>query len=560
MTTSVAIARRVGLLVIAVMCAMATPRAQTPEAKVLKAPISPGTIAQLARLPPSDATNQRLTEAAGHGNDGVRAAAARVVFVSRRTALVPALMTAFQRETQDWARFEQSRAIASLGSSDEERRLAERWEVTRDVPTLFGIAAGRGSSTLALLPRVRELISSPSVLSELLQLATRLEPTALTQVVERARDRADDVLLDGALSAARAAKFEVPVQPVVGVLRQGVESPIANIAMWHVLTQWSEATASLPPAWVAALTEMIPTELDAGADPDARIVYELVSRAIGRPADTGERWLASLRQRSSMTSERLGLPAVRALLRPDELTALAAAHNVTINASSGTASMLVGRSRTAIDPSFTTVGGYPTGFVSSVFKAVNCSPSSAARQGAGGAAADVMFGADGRVTQLATVNTAASDACMEAAQVLFKTYVPPQATIRGDAQRALLMLPFDADFVACHDVPLGVASSAGFSVVLSKQSGEMRPPKLTRDRKPLYTPQALEEGVTGVVLLESVVTATGCVRSVRVLASLHPQLDWQAIRAVTAWRFAPATLNGKPVSMIIRAHLSFTMK
>jgi hypothetical protein len=198
------------------------------------------------------------------------------------------------------------------------------------VPTLFGLAAGRGISTLALLPRVRELISNPTVLSELLQLATRLEPGALTQLVERARDRADNVLLDAALSAARAARFEVPVEPVVGVLRQSVESPIANVAMWHVLTRWSETTASLPPAWGAALTEVFPTELDADAAPDVRVVYELVSRALKRPADAGERWMATLRQRSSMTSERLDLPAVRALLRPDELTALSAAHNLRV--------------------------------------------------------------------------------------------------------------------------------------------------------------------------------------------------------------------------------------
>ena len=552
--------RRVVVLLIAVICAMATPQAQTPEAKVLAAAISPGTIAQLVRFPPSDATNQRLTEAAGHGNDGVRAAAARVVFVARRSAVVPALMTSFQRETQPTARFEQARAIAFLGGPDEERQLVERWEVTRDVPTLFGLAAGRGTSTLVLLPRVRELISSPWVLSELLHLATRLEPRALTEVVERARDRADDVLLDGALSAARAARFEVPVEPVVGVLRQSVESPIANVAMWHVLTRWSETTASLPPAWVAALTDVFPTALDAGAEPDVRVVYELVSRALKRPADTGERWMASLRQRSSMTAARLNLPAVRALLGADERMALAAAHDININGSSAPTSVLVGRSRTAIEPSFTTVGGYPPGLVSSVFKAANCSASGAARQGAGGAAADVMFGADGRVTQLATVNTGASNACMEAAQILFKTYVPAQETIRGDGQRALLMLPFDTEFVACHDGPLIAGSSTDLSRVLSTQLGEIQLPKPIGDRKPIYSARALAERVTGDVQLESVLTTTGCVRSLRVVGSLHPDLDWNAIRAVTGWRFRPATLNGQPVPTIIRVLVTFTMK
>lgn len=270
--------------------------------------------------------------------------------------------------------------------------------------------------------------------------------------------------------------------------------------------------------------------------------------------------MTTLRQRSSMTSERLDLPAVRALLRPDELTALAAAHNLRVNGFGAPTSMLVGRSRTAIDPSFTTVGGYPSGFVSSVFKAANCSPSGAARLGSGGAAADVMFGADGRVTQLATVNTAASDACMEAAQVLFKTYVPPHETIRGAGQRALLMLPFDTDFVACHDVPLGPGSASDFSVFMSKTAGDFQLPKPTRARKPIYSAQALAERVTGVVMLKSVLTATGCVRSLRVVRSLHPHLDWAAIQAATGWRFKPATLNGQPVAIVVNMEVTFTMK
>lgn len=427
------------------------------------------------------------------------------------------------------------------------------------MPTLFGIAAGRGTSTLALLPRVRELIANPLVLSELLQLATRLEPGALTQVVDQARSRADDVLLDAVLSSAREAKFEVPVQPVVGALRLGVEAPIANVAMWHVLTQWSEATASLPTESVAALVEVFPQHLDEKADPGVRVVYELVSRAIGRAPDTGEGWAATLRQRSTLTSERLHLPAVSALLRPDELTALAAAHNITINRPSAPTSVLVGRSRTAIDPSFATVGGYPQGFVSSVLKTATCSASGAARQGAGGAAADVMFGADGRVTQLVTLNTGASAACMEAARILFTTYVPRQETIRGDGQRALLMLPFDTEFVACHDVPLAAGSASAMSMVLSTRRGDLEPPKPIRERKPIYSVQALADRVTGVVQLESVLTATGCVRSMRVVGSLHPDLDWAAIRAVTAWRFRPAHLSGEPVPVFIRVHVSFTM-
>jgi TonB family protein len=67
--------------------------------------------------------------------------------------------------------------------------------------------------------------------------------------------------------------------------------------------------------------------------------------------------------------------------------------------------------------------------------------------------------------------------------------------------------------------------------------------------KPLYTREALEAKIHGVMLLEGVVRPDGTVGDVQVARSLDPLfgLDQEALRAVRQWRFTPGMKDGKPV-------------
>lgn len=51
----------------------------------------------------------------------------------------------------------------------------------------------------------------------------------------------------------------------------------------------------------------------------------------------------------------------------------------------------------------------------------------------------------------------------------------------------------------------------------------------------------------GTVLLEALVEADGSVSEVRVVKSLHPEIDPVAADAVRQWRFRPGTRKGQPV-------------
>jgi TonB family protein len=87
-----------------------------------------------------------------------------------------------------------------------------------------------------------------------------------------------------------------------------------------------------------------------------------------------------------------------------------------------------------------------------------------------------------------------------------------------------------------------------------------RAPKLIRELRPSYTSEAMRRIVQGHVDLEAVVLPDGSPGPVRVKRSLDPDLDLSAIAAVRAWKFQPAVLGGKPVSVLVDIEMTFRLK
>jgi TonB family protein len=54
-----------------------------------------------------------------------------------------------------------------------------------------------------------------------------------------------------------------------------------------------------------------------------------------------------------------------------------------------------------------------------------------------------------------------------------------------------------------------------------------------------------------------IVTKEGGTRRITVERSLSPNLDAQAIKAVSQWRFSPATKDGEPVAVKMNVEVSF---
>ena len=128
------------------------------------------------------------------------------------------------------------------------------------------------------------------------------------------------------------------------------------------------------------------------------------------------------------------------------------------------------------------------------------------------------------------------------------------------------LIPLGVAFVLI--VLSGLQLSAASALRFSRQSSVynisdpgVKAPVVVREVKPQYTDDAKSRKVQGSVELEEVITSDGSVREdVRVVKSLDPDLDAQAVTAAKQWQFKPGTKDGKPVDVLVRIEMTFTLK
>ena len=91
---------------------------------------------------------------------------------------------------------------------------------------------------------------------------------------------------------------------------------------------------------------------------------------------------------------------------------------------------------------------------------------------------------------------------------------------------------------------------------------EVKAPRLVKEVKPEYTPEAMDARIQGSVWLEAVVLDTGEIGEVEVTRSLDSVygLDNEAVKAMKQWRFEPGTKDGKPVAVRVEVEMSFKVK
>jgi TonB family protein len=89
--------------------------------------------------------------------------------------------------------------------------------------------------------------------------------------------------------------------------------------------------------------------------------------------------------------------------------------------------------------------------------------------------------------------------------------------------------------------------------------GEVTPPEKIGGEAPVYTEEARQARVQGVVILEAIIDEKGDVANIRVLKQLPLGLDKVAVAAVSTWKFKPATRDGVPVKVYYTLTVNFQM-
>lgn len=108
---------------------------------------------------------------------------------------------------------------------------------------------------------------------------------------------------------------------------------------------------------------------------------------------------------------------------------------------------------------------------------------------------------------------------------------------------------------------LGPGSGGGTGGGVYHPGGTVSMPRLIKEVKPRYTPEALRRMTQGTVVLEAIVMRDGCTSEIRVVRSLdRGGLDEEAVAAVAQWRFEPGRLAGAAVDVIVTIMVDFSIR
>lgn len=99
---------------------------------------------------------------------------------------------------------------------------------------------------------------------------------------------------------------------------------------------------------------------------------------------------------------------------------------------------------------------------------------------------------------------------------------------------------------------------AGAPVVRATAAG-VTPPVKTQSPPPVYSSQAREAGVEGIVIVQVVIDAEGRPAAPYVLHADSPNLAWPATEAMRTWHFEPARRDGAAVAVCYNLTVNFNL-
>jgi TonB family protein len=127
--------------------------------------------------------------------------------------------------------------------------------------------------------------------------------------------------------------------------------------------------------------------------------------------------------------------------------------------------------------------------------------------------------------------------------------------VRTMATRRMLML----GIVALFTITLPLASMQAGRKIYKIGEGGVLAPKLVLKEEPAYTESAKDAKIEGTVVLEVVIEVDGKIHEANVVRGIDEGLDANAVAAVQAWQFNPASKDGEPVPVAAKIEVNFRL-
>jgi TonB family protein len=168
-------------------------------------------------------------------------------------------------------------------------------------------------------------------------------------------------------------------------------------------------------------------------------------------------------------------------------------------------------------------------------------------------AARMVYRLDGRPREIGIDASRGSPGCGEALRILANLSLAERDEAVVPDRPVWALLPIETSIVTCLD-------EAPPERLERISTGRIQPPKKLRNVNPQYPEAAQKAGIQGLVVIEAIISATGCVRSAAVIRPVDLRLDIEALRTVSQWRFSPTLLGGQPVPVIMTVTVNFALR
>jgi TonB family protein len=542
---------RLAFAVAAIVIGSVAGLAQSPPAR--SAPLTPGVVALLANAGDSAAI-ERARTALSDADPTVRAVAARVLGIGRVRGAISNLRSALEGEADEAAAAELVRALLYFADPETLGAVETR---------LPGAPWGAVESYLAWLITAR-----PDDSAERLERLFKSRPPEdfrygselLVRAVSRApkqRDIALRALLGTAASAVwRAVLDELGADVATAeaaVMQQALASTneaIRGTTVWALLARLSKGEATPGNVLDAAL----PGEIPVATDSTMSVSWEQFGRE-----------LVLRRRRQVRTPDRSNVvrsegashhPDIRLLLQLKE----------TLPAERDTAADVLGErnvGKAPPPPSFeskprrgqvavrTAAIPWPA-LLPDLLEVTGCPVSDTVRIGM----FEISYRPDGRPEAVGMMSAELPPECVPALAALARLTIADPLDRIVDGEKQYVVVLVSTEHLACIGAGRPAPRMEGERVV----PGRIKQPTKTGDVRPRYPPAAQDARVQGMVIIDAVISSTGCVTNLKVLRSVHPLLDFEAVRAVSQWRFTPTLLDGVAVPVIMTVTVNFKLE
>jgi TonB family protein len=378
----------------------------------------------------------------------------------------------------------------------------------------------------------------------------------LTRILTQAlRDQNTDLL-----SLAFHVSVATGTDPDVGTLRAALQTPAREATCWYL-------TVVEP--------NRLPADLlgeAAAPTPEGQLPFgcEVLGRIVGGPAarPPARDWASAAGQEAAK-----GIPLTLVVLQAlsqAERKALSTARGQPPNDLDRTLESLKrttpGRPAAAMKPAYGSapdtlrlldLSELPRGLVPDLLAVTGCDGT---KPGVWGGA-EITYKPDGRPLKVGYFDTNSSlEQCQSAARLLFMTALGPRIPVPRRSGRHVSFVRLDGEGVACAQTsrepsaPKGVPEWTGVRV-----GAGIKEPKKTKNVAPIYPASAKQRRADGVVIIEAVISASGCISGATVVQQIDPALDMAALRAVSDWRYTPTLLNGVAVPVLMTITINFRL-